>query len=369
MYKLICLAFCLILNYNSLFSQKNKTKPKEIVVEKADFQMDETEYDFGVINENGGLSIHEFSIKNTGNAPLIIKNIEPECGCTRTEYTDKPIPPGSVGSIKAVYSPAGRPGGFRKSITVYTNAQKEKFQIFIRGNVAPAKYEFASTFTYQYGFLAINNNTFNFNVLNTKTDSAELLLYNLSNKVIKILKILTPHNIEISGPEFEFRPNTDIALKIKFRPKNVNEFGDLMQEVKLITNDDSLPVKLLYINSHVKEDFSKLSPKELKAAPKFVIDKMEHDFKEIGHKDNLTTDFTITNKGKTDLIIRKITRSCNCVTIDAETMTIKPKEKAKLKVGYTSFSVVGQDFRQLKLITNDPNNNEILLNIRANIVR
>lgn len=370
MNRLLILFICFTFSSHLTFAQKNKSTKKEtIVVEKANFQMDEIEFDFGVVNENGGLLIHEFSIKNTGNVPLLIKNIDPECGCTKTEYSDKPIPVGSVGYIKAVFNPIGRPGGFRKAITIFTNTEKEKSQIFLKGIVAPAKYEFNSTYTYQYGFLAVNNNTFNFNVLNTKSDSTYLRMYNLSNKKITINKIITPTNIEITGPYYEIRPNTDIELLIKFRPKNPDDFGDFSQEVKLMTNDDSLPVKLIYINSIVKEDFSSLSAKDLKKAPRFTIDKLAHNFGDIGHKDNMSTEFIITNKGKKDLIIRKIKRSCNCVSADMETMVIKPKQKVPLKVSYTSFNTVGIDYRQIKLITNDPKNSEIVLNIIANIVR
>ena len=160
-----------------------------------------------------------------------------------------------------------------------------------------------------------------------------------------------------------------IELKIKYRPKNMSELGDFSQEAKIYTNDDSLPVKLIYINSKVKEDFSYLTPKELKKAPKFTIDKLVHDFGEIGYRDSSITYFNLTNKGKKDLVIRKIKRSCNCVNVEIETMVIKPKQKVKMKVDYTSFNTVGLDIRGITLFTNDPQNSEVNLTIRANIVR
>jgi hypothetical protein len=215
----------------------------------------------------------------------------------------------------------------------------------------------------------VNNNTFNFNVLNTKSDSDYLKLYNLSNKVIKITRIETPPNIEVKGAYYEMIPNTDIELKIKFTPKSKMDFGDFNQEVKIYTNDDSFPVKLIYVNAKIKEDFSYLTPKELKKSPKFTIDRLSHHYGDIGYKDSSITYFTLTNKGKTDLIIRKVKRSCNCVNVELESMVIKPKQKVKMKVDYTSFNVVGLDIRGIKLITNDPNNQEVNISISANIVR
>jgi hypothetical protein len=377
MNKIIVFALCVFLQTQWVFAQKNKkaknlkneTTEQSATQKLAQFKLEEKEYDFGVVNENGGLLVHEFMIKNVGEVPLMLLDIQPECGCTRTEYTSQPIAPGAVGTIKAVYNPAGRPGVFRKSITVFTNSAEKKTQVFLKGNVAPARYEFGSTYTFQYGFLAINNNTFEFKVTNTQSDSTYLRMYNLSNKTIKITRIETPTNVEITGPYFEMRPNTDIELKIKYRPKNVNEFGDFNQEARIYTNDDSLPLKLIYINSNVKENFSYLTPKELKKAPKFTIDKVMHDFGNIGYKDSSITYFTIVNKGKSNLVIRKVKPSCNCVNVELETMVIKPKQKVKMKIDYTSFNVVGLDIRGVKLITNDPNMPEVNLTVRANIVR
>jgi hypothetical protein len=94
-----------------------------------------------------------------------------------------------------------------------------------------------------------------------------------------------------------------------------------------------------------------------------------HDFGNIGYKDSSITYFTIVNKGKSNLVIRKVKPSCNCVNVELETMVIKPKQKVKMKIDYTSFNVVGLDIRGVKLITNDPNMPEVNLTVRANIVR
>lgn len=376
MNKFIVLTLCIFLQGKIALAQKSKknknaTTPIEVVATDkfAKFVLEEKEHDFGIVNENGGLLIHDFSIKNTGNIPLVIKDIQPECGCTRSEWTTQPIAPGAVGNIKAIYNPAGRPGGFRKYITIFTNSEIEKSQVYVKGNVAPSKYQFGSTYTYQYGFTAVNNNTFNFVVLNTKSDSDYLKMYNLSNKTIKITRIETPPNIKVEGAYYEMRPNTDIELKIKYYPRYRTEFGDFNQEVKIYTNDDSFPVKLIYVNAKVKEDFSYLSPKDFKKAPQFVIDRVAHHFGDIGYSDSSITNFYIKNKGKTDLIIRKVKRPCNCVNVVLETMVIKPKQKIKMKVDYTSFNVVGMDIRGFTLITNDPNNPEVNISISANIVR
>lgn len=56
-----------------------------------------TEYDFGTVVE-GTQVLHNFVIKNIGDAPLHIKGVGTECGCTTVSYT-KTILPGSAGEV------------------------------------------------------------------------------------------------------------------------------------------------------------------------------------------------------------------------------------------------------------------------------
>lgn len=101
---------------------------------------DETSYDFGTIAEDGGNVSHEFKFTNTGDAPLMIVNASASCGCTRPTYPKKPVAPGKTDKIKVTYVPAGRPGEFVKTVTVKTNAKKQKsVKLKIKGVVIPKK--------------------------------------------------------------------------------------------------------------------------------------------------------------------------------------------------------------------------------------
>lgn len=96
-------------------------------------------HDFGVIKEDGGPVSHTFEFVNTGDKPLIIVEATASCGCTRPEYTTKPIKPGKKGKIKVTYSPLGRPGAFRKTVKVKTNGKESRTTLIIEGTATPAK--------------------------------------------------------------------------------------------------------------------------------------------------------------------------------------------------------------------------------------
>ena len=107
-----------------------KEKAPKIVFEK-------TTYEYGNIKEADGDASCEFKFTNKGNAPLIITRASSSCGCTAPTYPKEPIAPGESGVIGVTYHAKGRPGGFSKNITVYTNVPEEKIKLIISGNVIP----------------------------------------------------------------------------------------------------------------------------------------------------------------------------------------------------------------------------------------
>ena len=107
-----------------------KEKAPKIVFEK-------TTYEYGNIKEADGDASCEFKFTNKGNAPLIITRASSSCGCTAPTYPKEPIAPGESGVIGVTYHAKGRPGGFSKNITIYTNVPEEKIKLIISGNVIP----------------------------------------------------------------------------------------------------------------------------------------------------------------------------------------------------------------------------------------
>lgn len=95
-------------------------------------------HDFGTIKEADGKVTCTFEFTNTGDAPLVIISATAPCGCTRPTYDNEPIAPGKSSQIRVTYNPKGRPGEFRKNVTVKTNAPSaKKVTLVISGTVVP----------------------------------------------------------------------------------------------------------------------------------------------------------------------------------------------------------------------------------------
>lgn len=80
--------------------------------------------DKGTITEGEKIEI-AYKFKNTGQNPLIIKDVRPSCGCTVAEKPLEPIAPGKEGIIKAIFNSENKQGLNHKTITVVSNTQPE----------------------------------------------------------------------------------------------------------------------------------------------------------------------------------------------------------------------------------------------------
>ncbi len=86
-----------------------------------------------------------------------------------------------------------------------------------------------------------------------------------------------------------------------------------------------------------------------KGAASISFDKTTHDFGTVEEGSIVKTVFTISNSGKTDLIITEAKASCGCTVIDLpKGKTIKPGDSTELKV---EFNTSGKPNRQSKTIT------------------
>lgn len=100
----------------------------------------ETSHDFGNINE-GTYAKYSFKFFNTGDKPLVLKSVNPSCGCTAPTWPKQPIMPGDSASVSVIFNTRGFGGNnFHKSITVTTNMEKDGvIVLFIKGHVNKAE--------------------------------------------------------------------------------------------------------------------------------------------------------------------------------------------------------------------------------------
>lgn len=95
---------------------------------------DKTTYDYGTV-KTGADGHRFFTVKNTGDKPLIISKVQASCGCTTPEWSQDPIMPGKTAQLKVGYNTTIA-GPFTKIIEVYSNdPENSRSVITIKGTV------------------------------------------------------------------------------------------------------------------------------------------------------------------------------------------------------------------------------------------
>ena len=74
-----------------------------------------------------------FTLKNTGNKPLVVQDINTSCGCTSVSYSKEPVQPGRELNLEVTYK-AEHPEHFNKTLTVYCNTESSPLILKIMGD-------------------------------------------------------------------------------------------------------------------------------------------------------------------------------------------------------------------------------------------
>jgi hypothetical protein len=107
-------------------------------VSTPNIEMLETSFDFGEIQQGESVT-HEFILKNSGDAELIITSVKGSCGCTVPEWPKSPISEGEEAIIKVTFNSAGKSGKQNKTVTLVSNSIPNTKVITINGNVIVPK--------------------------------------------------------------------------------------------------------------------------------------------------------------------------------------------------------------------------------------
>lgn len=125
---LICLIYLIIGMQNEGFTQNTRD------LRKPNIEFENTYYDYGIIFE-GSEEIAIFKLKNKGNSPLVISNIETSCGCIMANWPKDPILPNQKGEIEIEYN-TNIIGEIKRSVLVNTNdIDKQKIVLLLTGKI------------------------------------------------------------------------------------------------------------------------------------------------------------------------------------------------------------------------------------------
>jgi len=327
-----------------------------------------TEHDFGQIKEDGGVAVYTFDFVNKASTPIIISNVSASCGCTTPEWTKAPVAPGKKGTIKVTFDPKNRPGPFDKTITINYNLDAKVAVLRVKGNVEERTKKVEDLYPRVIGDLRLQSSYKAFIAISSEiivTDSLPII-NNGSQPITISFGFVPAHLIVKSVPE-TLKPNQKGKLVITYDAPKKNDWGFITDNLEILVNGVKLPNNLLTVSANITEDFSKFTPQELANAPAVAFDELVFDFASITEGTPVEHEFKFTNKGKTDLIIRKVKASCGCTTVDPAIKVIKPGQSSSLKASFRTDNYSGRQTKTITVITNDPKNANISLRLTGTV--
>jgi uncharacterized cupredoxin-like copper-binding protein len=324
-------------------------------------------HDFGKIKEADGPVTYQFEFTNTGGEPLIISNVASSCGCTTPNYPKSPVLPGTKNSITVSYNPAGRPGRFEKTITIYTNGDPDIYVLKITGEVIPKQPSLEDMYPNNIEGLRLRSLQIAFNTIEPGKKATQTVeVVNSTDAPMKVDFIEVPPFMTVKIDPSNIPPKGKAQVTITYDAAARNDWGFVYDRFGIVINDKKLPGRLA-VTANIQEDFSKLTEEQKKNAPKVEVDNAEYDFGTIKPGEKVTHEYVLKNTGKSDLIIRKTTASCGCTVANVKSNVIKPGESTTLTAEFNSAGRSGTQTKTITVITNDPNNQRLILWLKGKI--
>lgn len=325
-----------------------------------------TKHDFGQIAEDGGKVIYAFSLTNTGDKDLFIKNVRTPCGCTSPKWPKEPVKPGEDAVVQATFDPLHRPGVFNKVLTVETNAEPKNYYVTIMGEVSPRKKTVLDRFPMKNGRLRYKLPQVNMGkVYMHKKDTVHFPIFNQSMQAVTISKVIAPDHIKVEIPRSTIAPTTIGKIIVEYDALTKGDLGFVTDEIELITNDDRNPRKKLYVIAEIEQYIPALTPKQLAVAPKIVALEDELDLGEVAANKKVKGKFVLKNDGVNNLQLIRIKPECGCTSTIPGATEAAEGEEIVLEIEFDPSDYNGLVVKTIDVYSNDPVNPKLTLRVRA----
>lgn len=364
--KRFLLIFTAILSMTTVWAQK---KGAQIV-------SDELVYNFGTISEADGNASHTFTIKNNGDAPLVITRVTASCGCMRPEWSKAPVAPGKTSFVKITYNPKGRPGPFYKTVSIYNNSSKRNYHLAIKGTVTPKPKQPIYTYPYSFGELKLHTKTILFSSIRPEEVLGKKISIKNEGKSPATIRFgKHPNFLQVEVNPITLQPNETGAITVMLDAKSVKKKGRASAKV---------PVTIEYpsqkdingeirVSANIIDNFGKLSASDKAQAPKAELSGTLLEFGKLPNKRNIvpliggkvTGTFEITNKGKSPLQIYSVTCDDERIDLSGGKKELKPGTTAVFKVSVKPKEIKTKLETLINVVCNDPSGPIRLIKVTA----
>ncbi len=226
-------------------------------------------------------------------------------------------------------------------------------------------------FPYEFSGIKFNKNEISFGkVFMGEVVCDTLFLYNpLAEKVECRFRVLENFVQVVPEKEVIF-PGDTVRVFVRFFTERRNEYGNYREYISFFpsTREQGWSPPLM-LTAEVIENFMNLTAEEKQQAPKAVFDIQTFDFGDIREGNDVSHVFCLKNEGLSNLLIRRIEASCGCTAVVPDSRVVPMGDSCNIQVTFRTKGREGKQFKTIQITTNDYRRSNMILKIRANVIR
>lgn len=326
----------------------------------------------------------EYKLQNAGNAPLVINEVHPSCGCINVSFPSTPIAPGENATITAVYD-AMMLGTFYRELAVYSNAAEQPLYLSFTGKVVESNSisSIEEEYPISIGDIRLNTNAIEFDdVQKGDRPMAELRVANLGDKDFTPRLMHLPPYLKAEYYPATIRKGRVGKVRLTLDSKELMMDGLNQTSIYMARylGDRVSPKNEIVISAVRLPDFHGLTASELAKAPNMVLmdgDELVHkadsamrpvsiiEIPRQGRKRKLSKTIQVTNIGETPLNIRTVQVFNRALGVRLSNRSIPARGTATLKVTVDTRELpLAKAAPRVLIISDDPRHAKVMMNVK-----
>lgn len=330
-------------------------------------QFGRTEWNFGSIREESGPVAHSFEATNRGEHPEVILDVSSSCGCTKPEFTRRPVRPGETTTVTVRFNPVGQSGTIDRTLVVYGSGNQVIERLRITGRVEPRARTIEERFPIAAGDgIRLSNNFLPFETLpHGRETGADIGIVNEADspRRIRFVGEQTSGLLAIEAPEV-LQPGEEATVRVVYRvPEEYGRYGTVNDRYALEVESRRQSVRIAARGILVD------APQASGAAPAARLSSGAVRTGDLKRGEKRPVAITLRNEGGAALHVRavEVPEGTTC-TLEAGTQ-IAPGGSVPFEAG---IDPSGRDYgiasERIRIVTDDPKHPVLRLRITANII-
>ena len=306
-----------------------------------------------------------FELKNKGLRKLVIKDVKPDCNCTRVEFPKDEIGANDKFQIKMTYD-ARMLGHFNKQAAIISNGSAQPVYITMTGVVLGELKDYSGNYPYDFNLLLSKANDLEFDkVKKGEIRTFEMAIMNNSSGTTMQPNILhLPPYLSAQAYPDRLQPGDTGKIVFTLNSNKIRDYG-LTQTTVYLAQQLGEKVKS---ETEIGVSAVLVPPvKQVANAPQLVLSDSVLVL-EFDGKQKKSDEIVVANSGKSRLDITSLQMFTRGLKVTLGKTHLEPSETTKLKITAVAAELKkARTAPRVLMITNDPSQPKVVITVNAKL--